>query len=90
MSYKDDKDGEYTPKPKPTPTPTTEPDNTPAEPSALPPGYVPQPYPKVVYHPDGRDKTVANELDEDTAEAEGFTLDVPPEAVPPPEIEPTK
>jgi hypothetical protein len=78
MSYEKD---DYT-KPVPTPVPTP---TGPLEPSALPPGYEPQPYPKVVYHEDGRSKTVANELDEDTAELEGYTLDVPPQAVPDPE-----
>jgi hypothetical protein len=49
------------------------------EPSAFPEGYVPQPFPKMKFHKDGRTRTVANELDEDTAEAEGFTLDKPAE-----------
>jgi hypothetical protein len=78
MSYRDEKDD----KPAPKPTPKTP---APEAPSALPEGYVPQPYPKMVYHPDGREKVVQNELDEDTAEAEGFTLDAPP---PPPEAKP--
>lgn len=52
--------------------------------SALPPGYRPQEYPKMKYHEDGRTKTVENELDEDTAEGDGFTLDGPPT----PKVEP--
>jgi hypothetical protein len=87
VSYRDDQDGEYTP-PKPAPTPAEEEPRPPDE-SGLPKGYDPQPYPKMIYHPDGRSKTVANELDEDTAELEGFTLDVPPHALPP-EVEPAK
>ena len=42
----------------------------------VPPAHIPEPYPAMRYHADGRTLTVANELDDDTAHAEGFG-DVP-------------
>lgn len=38
--------------------------------------HVPQPYPGMRYHADGRTLVVQNELDDDTAKAEGF-VDAP-------------
>lgn len=56
----------------------------PDAPTAIPPGYVPEPYPGWRWNEAGDDKLVNNKTEDEAASAEGYTLAAPPQ--PPPTV----